>query len=104
MQEVVDTHILHNDLAKFQPDHEEMNLASMLETLNPDSYIWATLSDLNEVVDHQEHLEHVLVLGSRCHVAKTNLANEDFVSQSNLYFWPPLNFLHYQVPLLTIIS
>ena len=73
----------------------------MFEILNPNSYKCTTLSDLNEVGDHQEHLQPVLVQGTDFCFAKPDLVNEDFVSQLNLHFLPPQNFLHYVVPLLT---
>ena len=97
-QEVADVHIFRMHLAK---SLEGVNLASMMEILNPNSYECATLSDLNEVGDHQEHLQPVLVQGTDSCSAKPDLANEDFVFQSNLHFLPPQNFLHYEVSLLT---
>ena len=90
-----DVHIFHKIVVKFQPDFEEVNLPSMLETLNHRILLCATFSDLNEVGDRQEQLLHVPVYCSRLLFTKPNSLSEDFLSQSNWHFLHPLNFLHY---------
>ena len=87
-QGLAEVHIFHNKIAEFQWDCEEINLASTLGTLNHDSDLCTALLGLNEVGDHQEHLQPVLVQGTDFFSAKPDLVNEDIVSQSNLHFLP----------------